>query len=110
ATRREEITAAQMDRARNPRDLFSRSLDGAVKNAPRFAEKRLFKVASKALDAVANLVGGLLSFFFPDAPKTKEHIARIVDEKERTAEAKGIEADRAACRAAYDHRHGQIMK
>jgi|GEM_PF-2226496 len=110
AIRREEMTESRMDRARNPRDLFSRTLDGAVKNAPRFAEKRVLKAASKALDAVANLVGGLLSFFFPDAPKTKEHITRIADEKERTAHAKGIEADRAAGRASYDHRHAEVTK
>jgi len=121
AQRREEITEARMDRARNPLDFRTENSHAAIVRGlgsvtekavttARKTDKALTRTVGKALDAVANLVGGLLSFFFPDAPKTREHIARIVDEKERTAHASSNEADRAARRASYDYRHAEVMK
>jgi len=121
AIRRETITAERMERARTVLDFRTENTHAAVVRGlgavtekavttARKTDKLLTRTAGKALDAVANLVGGLLGFFFPDAPKTKEHIARIVDEKERTAHANGIEADRAASRASYDNRHAEVMK
>ncbi|HXR10330.1 MAG TPA: hypothetical protein VN792_06105, partial [Candidatus Acidoferrales bacterium] len=110
AQRHGEIAAARTERARNPRDYGSRILDGEVTKAPRVAVNPVLKTASKALDAVGNLVGGLLSFFFPDAPKTRVQIEIAAEDNKRHAHAAANDAAAVQQRAAYDHRHAEVMK
>ena len=114
---RSDLTADRLERARNTpefrahqlHDAVGRGLGGTARQTVTSVskvDKLITRTVGKALDAVANVVGALLSFFFADAPKTKEQVAAIRDENRRSAHADAIAGEKAERQAANDHQHG----
>jgi MobA/MobL family len=119
---RAERAADRLDQARNPEDYGTRfsvkrtvrpakdglgKIAGSIGSTGAAARSLITKTVAKTFDDVANTVGALLSLFFPDAPKTKEHIGAIREENRRNAFASEIAEDKAEKRAAYDHQHDE---
>jgi hypothetical protein len=112
--RREEIAAARMewaDRSANENirpaalaDKATRAVGDALAagtTAARTVDKGV-GAAMKLTDAVANTLGGILTFLIPDPPKTRAEIKAMERDAER--------AEAGERRAAYDREHDRFVE